>query len=236
MNYLYDFSKCKIKNNKEKKTLEEDIKFAKHLPYLLSDLKNGLLVLKDDFFYEKEIADRLFNELKRDVIYDKKSVIKMGGRTIPIPRKQTAYGDPGTSYNFSGTSVAAKQWIPVILRIKNDIEDFTGKKFNFCLVNYYENGNNYISYHKDDEQDLGPKPCIASVTFGQERYFYFKSDNKDLPVVKTTLPHGSLCLMLHPTNIYWKHSVPKQSVNKVPNPRLNLTFRWIELQQDVVVV
>lgn len=205
-------------------------------PELIADLKNGLFVYKDSQFYTKSQADKLFNQLLNTIIYDKKSTVTIFGKTMPIPRKQTAYGDPGTTYSFSGTTVKAKKWNPIVLQIKNDVEKQTGQKFNFCLVNYYANGQDYIGYHKDDEQDLGPNPWIASVSFGQERKFYFKSDNKDLAVVKTKLNHGSLCVMMHPTNFYWKHSVPKESVKLCPNPRINLTFRYIEVPNDVIEV
>jgi alkylated DNA repair dioxygenase AlkB len=207
---------------------------------LLVDWKNGLFVCLDKNFYNKQIADEIYVRLKKEIIYDKNSVIRIFGKNIPIPRKQTAFGDPGTTYTFSGMTVKAKPWTSILNKIKSQVEIATGKKYNFCLVNYYENGNNYIGYHKDDEKDLGKNPSIASLSFGQERKFYFKSDNKSLPVVKTKLSHGSLCYMMHPTNIYWKHSVPKESVKICSKPRINLTFRWIEItdknKKDIIDV
>ena len=136
-------------------------------PELISDLKNGLFVYKDSQFYTKLLADKLFDQLVKTVVYDKKSTVTIFGKTMAIPRKQTAFGDPGTTYSFSGTTVKAKAWNPTILKIKSDVERQCERKFNFCLVNYYADGDNYIGYHKDDEQDLGPAPSIASVSFGQ---------------------------------------------------------------------
>lgn len=192
------------------------------------DKANKLLVYLNQTYYSQKNADIIFQKLLDQIVYDEGVEIKIFGKSIPIPRKQTAYGDPGTTYAFSGMTVEAKPWIPLLLKIKKSVEKYTKQKYNFCLINYYEDGNDYIGYHKDDEKDLGDKPCIASLSFGQERKFYFKSDNKDLDVVKTSLPHGSLCLMAHPTNKYWKHSVPKESIKKCSQPRINLTFRWIE--------
>ncbi|XWV24988.1 putative alpha-ketoglutarate-dependent dioxygenase alkB-like 2-like [Tupanvirus deep ocean] len=199
---------------------------------LRADWKNGLLIYMDENFYNKKIADTFFSELLKSITYDKNSSVKIFGKTIPIPRKQTAFGDPGTTYTFSGMTVKAKKWIPILSTIKKHIEGATGKKFNFCLVNYYENGSKYIGYHKDDEDELGDAPWIVSLSFGQERKFYLKSDNPKLPIVKMKLPHGSMCIMMHPTNVYWKHSVPKESVNNCPNPRINLTFRYIDNSAD----
>ena len=198
-------------------------------PEYIANIKNGLFVYLDKYFYKKSMADHLYKNLLEEVVFDKNSKIKIFGKEHLIPREQTAYGDPGTTYSFSGTTVNARPWLPIILKIKNDVEIQTTRKFNFCLINYYQDGSKYIGYHKDDEQDLGSNPWIASITFGCERNFYFKSDNKDVEVVKTTLPHGSLCVMIHPTNLYWKHSVPKVSTKKCNKPRLNLTFRYIEM-------
>jgi alkylated DNA repair dioxygenase AlkB len=202
---------------------------------LVADLKNGLLLLLDENFYNKKSADEIYEHLLKVVTYDKISNIKIFGKTIPIPRKQTAYGDPGTTYTFSGLTVKPKKWIPILLHIKKKVESITDKNFNFCLVNYYEDGSKYIGYHKDDEQELGSAPWIVSLSFGQERKFYLKSDNKSIPIVKIKLSHGSMCIMMHPTNLYWKHSVPKESIKNCPNPRINLTFRQIQLPDKNII-
>jgi len=195
------------------------------LPSLIHNNKQGLLVYKDPHFYTHNEATQIFKQLNEDVVYDKKSTVVIFGKKHLIPRKQSGYGDDGTTYSFSGVTVNAKPWIPILLKIKSDIEHLTDKQFNFCLVNYYADGDHYIGYHKDDERDLGPAPWIVSLSFGATRKFYFKSDNKSLPVVKTSLNHGCLCIMIHPTNKKWKHSVPKEK--HVKYPRINLTFRQV---------
>lgn len=195
----------------------------------ISDIENGLLVYLDQDFYSKTDADYLFDQLKKQVVYDIDPKIKIFGKELSIPRNQTAYGDPETTYTFSGLTVDAKPWLPILLDIKTDVENATGKKFNFCLINYYADGSKYIGYHKDDERDLGSRPWIASISLGQTRKFYFKADDPTLDVVKTILTHGSLCIMIDPTNVHWKHSVPKETIKNCSNPRINLTFRIIQV-------
>jgi DNA oxidative demethylase len=129
------------------------------VPILLGNGNNGLLVCMDNNFYNKKTADHIFDQLQQQIGYDENSVVVLYGKEIPIPRKQTAYGDHGLCYNFSGTSVPAKPWIPLLSKIKKDVEDISGQRFNFCLVNYYADGTRYIGYHSDDEKDLGDYPC-----------------------------------------------------------------------------
>lgn len=193
--------------------------------YPIFDIQNGLLLWIDKHFYNLKQSDDIYKKLIKEITYDEQSSVVIFGKTIQIPRKQSAYGNPGIKYSFSGIQVTSKPWLPILLKIKEDIEFLTDQKFNFCLVNYYENGTQYIGYHKDDERELGDSPSIVSLSFGQERKFYFKSDNKKLPIIKLSLNHGCLCWMINPTNKYWKHSVPKEL--KVMGARINLTFRWI---------
>ena len=77
---------------------------------LISDVPNGLLVCLDKSFYDKKTADHIFEELQKNVVYDANSTVKIFGKIYPIPRKQTAYGDPGTTYSFAGCTVEPKQW------------------------------------------------------------------------------------------------------------------------------
>jgi len=194
---------------------------------LVADFKNHFYVYMDKHFYSKKESDKIYQELEDQVTYNLNTYIVIYGKQIPIPRKQTAYGDPGTSYSFSNTTTNAKPWLPVLLKIKSDIEYLTGKKFNFCLINRYEDGKQYIGYHKDSEIDLVDEPSIVSLSFGATRKFYFKSDKKDVNVIKLNLNHGCLCWIIDPTNKTWKHSVPKEP--KVESPRINLTFRHINV-------
>ena len=163
------------------------------------------------------------------------SKIKLYGKEFYVPRKQVAFGDPGTYYNFSGIKVDAISWdndeiiSKVLKKIKDKVELFTGKKFNFVLINRYADGNDYIGFHKDDEKQLGDEPYIVGVSFGAERDFIFKADNfipKNMPEkIELKLDDGSIIMMDHPTNDYWKHSIPKRA--NVKKPRISLTFRYM---------
>ena len=64
------------------------------MPELLYDSKNGLLVWRDPDFYYTALADYLYKKLNDEIVYNKNSTVKIYGREIPIPRMQTAYGDP----------------------------------------------------------------------------------------------------------------------------------------------
>ena len=61
--------------------------------------------------------------------------VKILGKWHAIPRKQVAFGDPGLSYHFSGTTVPARSWIPVLESLKTWVNVVLQCEFNFVLIN-----------------------------------------------------------------------------------------------------
>lgn len=206
--------------------------------YIANNVK-VIMALNDNIFvtyYKKIFLDNdishYFSLFERLIVYnsDDASKICIMGQYIKIPRQQVAYGDINLSYSFSGTTVKANSWnkndilCHALRAIKDKVCLISGKKFNFVLINRYKDGNDYIGAHSDDEKELGNNPCIVGVSFGAEREFVFSSkydNNKH----KLMLHNGSLVIMHHPTNKYYKHSIPKNKYIKTP--RISLTFRYM---------
>jgi alkylated DNA repair dioxygenase AlkB len=181
------------------------------------------------FFYEQLLAQVEFDPPEKTAVRRPFSKEK-----VAIPRLQTAYGAPGTSYRFSGTTVHARPWIPILLELKEILGRQSGCTPNFVLLNYYRSGRDSIGWHSDDEKDLGTHPEIASLSFGATRDFQFrhkedfgkKDRDRTLKTVTLALEHGSLLIMRHPTNRNWKHQLPKRTGKTTePGARLNLTWR-----------
>jgi alkylated DNA repair dioxygenase AlkB len=208
------------------------------------DKKKGLNMVYIPSFFNKRQSNLLFNNLEKEVEYNNKqdSMVTIFGKKIPIPRLQVGYGDEKLSYSFSNVTVNAKPWTPTLSIIKERIENFMLENYsdiyggdncndiNYVLVNRYANGNEYIGPHRDKEKELGKTPIIISLSLGAEREFHLRYDNPlntsdKAEDIKLLLEHGSLLLILHPTNKFWKHSVPKRL--GIKNPRINLTFRSI---------
>lgn len=116
-------------------------------------------------------------------------------------------------------------------------EIFTGATYNFCLVNYYANGADSISYHSDDERFLGPDPSIASFSLGATRDFCIKhkpitpkdgeplAEQNSKPPLKLPLASGDMVLMRGRTQANWLHSIPKRKSKGSEGGRINITFR-----------
>lgn len=154
--------------------------------------------------------------------------IKMWGKFVLQPRLIAWYGEPGTTYTYSGIELTPKAWTKTILDIKQRIEVLSQHPFNSVLLNYYRNHRDSMGFHSDDEPELGDRPTIASLSLGEERRFQLRHKyRRDLKPVTIPLPDGSLLIMRGNTQKNWKHGIPKE---RIPcGPRVNLTFRSITL-------
>lgn len=157
--------------------------------------------------------------------------IHIGGRRVPIPRLQCWQGDQAHEYRYSGECFRAEPWHPDVLAIKRCIETISGIQFNSVLCNLYRDGQDSVSWHADDEPELGNSPWIASVSLGAERDFHIKLKPRyrdtfpEEGLLKLTLAHNSLLLMPPQLQKYCLHQLPK--TKHCASPRINLTFRTI---------
>ena len=172
-------------------------------------------------------AQRFFEELTNAVPW-KQDRIKFYGKEHPVPRLHQWYGDPGLTYKWSGITMHPEPWSPVVQRVRAKVEEVAQSQFNTVLLNLYRDGNDSVSWHADDEPELGLSPVIASVSLGAEREFLMRHNQQEtlgLADKAIPLPHGSLLLMAGETQRHWRHSVPKRK--SVRGSRINLTFRWV---------
>ena len=110
------------------------------------------------------------------------------------------------------------------LRLKRIAEKLTSNRLNSVLINGYRDGHDSVSWHADDEKELGDDPVIASFSFGSQRKFQIKPKEKsDKRRFMYTLNHGSVIVMTDSFQKHWLHQVPKEP--KIKSLRINLTFR-----------
>ena len=170
-------------------------------------------------------ADQLFDTLKNNIIWEKQK-IKLYGEVHDVPRLTAWYGDPNKSYIYSGIKLNTNPWNAVLLKIREKIEKISKIKFNSVLLNLYRSGSDSVSWHSDDEPELGRNPVIGSLSLGETRQFQMKHKfNRDLKQ-KILLQHGSFLLMRGKTQHYWLHQIPKRK--NLKGERINLTFRVIK--------
>jgi len=98
---------------------------------------------------------------------------------------------------------------------------FQPVKFNVCLLNYYEDGNQRIGWHSDREE-IGRTTPIASISLGASREFQIRA-KEGLERTSILLKSGSLTIMENICQMKYVHCIPKMA--NVTEGRINLTFR-----------
>ena len=177
------------------------------------------------FAFNERESNRYLTSLIDKVPWQQDS-LRIGGKEVLIPRLQCWMGDPGSEYSYSGIRLQPKPWSKDVLNIKTRIECLTEHKFNSVLLNYYRNGQDSVSWHADDEKELGDKPTIGSISFGAVRKFQFRAKStNDVRKFNIELRNGSLLLMGDTLQNNWLHQLPKAP--GLVRPRINLTFRRI---------
>lgn len=192
-------------------------------PGELVSLNNGEYRYFPNFFNRKN-ADRMFHAFEENIEW-KQEEMQMYGKILKFPRLTAWYGDDDKPYSFSGITLKPLPWSKELLEIKKLIEPISEVEYNSVLLNLYRDGNDSISWHSDDEKELGQNPIIASVNFGAERDFQLKNKATG-EKVNIKLQHGSLLIMQGAMQHHWLHQVPKRK--NVNQARVNLTFRVIK--------
>lgn len=179
---------------------------------------HGIILNKSQCeFYYQELLEKINWKNDEAIIF---------GKLITTKRKVAWYGDSEYSYTYSKRTKIANLWIKELLELKEIVERESKETYNSCLLNLYHSGNEGMAYHSDSEKMLKKSGAIASLSLGAERKFSFKhKENKQR--VDIVLERGSLLVMKEETQANWLHRLPP--TKKVNSPRINLTFRNIEL-------
>ena len=200
--------------------MQGDLFEAEHDVVVL-DLPDADVAYFPGFFAGRD-ADRLLDELSEGVPWAQET-LTLYGRKVLTPRLTAWHGDPGTAYTWSGITMEPHAWTPALAEVKGAVEPVCGVVFNSVLANLYRDGRDSVSWHADDEKELGREPVIASVSLGATRKFRMKHLRDREARAEIELHHGSLLVMRGPTQRHWHHEVPKTA--KPVGPRVNLTFR-----------
>lgn len=181
------------------------------------ELLDGGMLLYQDAFLAKDVADRYLRELLDQCAWEQKP----GIFGYMQPRLIASYGDPGVTYRYSRVTNTALPWLEVLIEIKHAIEAVMGS-YNYCLLNRYRNGLDSMGWHADDEPEMGN--IIGSLSLGATRSFRIRH-NVTRETMSFPVGHGTLIIMAGTMQNHYQHEVPK--TKKLVGERVNLTFREI---------
>ena len=132
----------------------------------------------------------------------------------------------GVSYHHGADKNSKEKRIRQLPRIFAPICQSISTAFRYqpnnCLVNYYPDGNHYISFHSDQDTEMQNKTGVTIISLGAVRNMTLKSINN--PSIKHHYPlqPGSAFFMPDSMQSEWQHGILKQAG---AGPRISLSFR-----------
>ncbi|PWA24553.1 hypothetical protein CCH79_00011785, partial [Gambusia affinis] len=154
-------------------------------------------------FLTPEEADWMLSKLLAELRWSQKTNYRLG-EAYEEPRLTCWYGE--LPYTYARSTMAANtQWHPLLVALREAVEQASGCTFNSLLCNLYRDGHDGIGWHSDDEASLGPEPTIASLSLGDTRVFSLRKQPS-------------------------AHQVAKEYHDR--GPRINLTFRTIHQEPE----
>lgn len=243
-------SKCALNNtNEPSNNLNKALNSNNNnnaLKTVFSSDKSKLIVGKFSDVFTTISYD--FDMAVKDLELAKNPPIMIHGKPAKQHRDIGFFSDVSKGYYYSGQLMLSK---PLTAMLKELLELVnqkfcpfeTNRKYNGILINRYENGNNYIGAHSDNEKDLGANGVVA-ISLGATRKFRIRNV---LPMQVTyvhykcgsqrqMLPEKSKEIMydlpLEDKTIVWMegdfqkeftHEIPVE--RKVKESRISLTFR-----------
>ncbi len=154
--------------------------------------------------------------------------IYIGGREVLLPRLIENFG---IDYKFSGRMFPGQQTSADLKSIIEKIEPLVLSQagttmLNNCLVNWYQDGEQYIGPHSDNEKELYTLSPVISLSLGATRKFRLTpkpSYKADASSVDINVSDGDLLIMGGATQFTHYHSVPKSKTCK--ERRISITMR-----------
>lgn len=198
-----------------------------------------------------ELSEGILEMVRNEVLWQ-----KMSHRGGDVPRLIAVQGDiaeDGSMPIYRHPADEAPPLLPfspAVSQIRAVVEKKLGHPLNHVLIQFYRDGNDYISEHSDKTLDIVPNTFIANVSLGAQRTMVFRTkkdaQGKDVSEgaevteprksCRAPLPHNSMCKMGLVTNMRWLHGIRQDKRN--PNEkseaelafdggRISLTFRLI---------
>ena len=167
-----------------------------------------------------ELIEKCVEEIKDELLH--KPQLKMYGKIVHQQRDIGFFSDTSIGYYYSCQLAKSKPLQTNSSKLMNLINERFNTNYNGILVNRYEDGNNYISDHSDDEKNLD-KGGVVAISHGAVRLFRIKNKLTKEKVIDIPTTTNSIIHMGGDFQKEFTHGIPIEK--KVKGVRYSFTFR-----------
>jgi len=171
--------------------------------------------------------ENYFEEI-RDEITWKQDYFTLDNHGVPtqvrerrLTALQSVYDSP---IDYSGKTMDPTPFTKTVQFVKDMIEKKFDLTFDSCLINYYQNQEDYMRFHKDDT-GVTKTPNIITVSFGETRNFQVRLRADKEIKYYYELKNGDVFRMFGNCQDLFDHSIPPVPNGVEKKGRISLTFR-----------
>lgn len=168
-----------------------------------------------------DLLEKCIQEVDSDLDYHPE--IKIFNKICHQQRSIGFYSDTSAGYNYSNSLAPSKKMTPCLNELLTYVNDKFGASFNGILINKYENGEEYIGKHSDDEKGLQPTCGVIAMSFGAVRKFRIRDKVTGKIVLDVPTESNKIIQMAGDFQKEFTHEIPIEK--KVKECRYSLTFR-----------
>ena len=169
-----------------------------------------------------ETVNRCVDELEDEKLLERHHPILIFGKQCFPPRFVGFFSAESVGYNYSNQKVKAKK---ITQNLRNLLELVNVKlesNFNGILINKYQDGNDCIGKHSDDERELTPKG-VVSISWGASRKFRIRNKKTGKIKLDYFTQNNEILVMSGDFQKEFTHEIPIEK--KVKEMRYSFTFR-----------
>ncbi len=133
------------------------------------------------------------------------------------------YSDTSEGYRYSNSIAVSKNMKPCLRELLIYVNDKFDASFNGILINKYENGEEYIGKHSDDEKGLHSNCGVIAMSFGAVRKFRIRDKITGKIVLDVPTYPNKLIQMVGNFQKEFTHEIPVEK--KIKDCRYSFTFR-----------
>ncbi|GAX75757.1 hypothetical protein CEUSTIGMA_g3200.t1 [Chlamydomonas eustigma] len=150
------------------------------------------------------------------------------GRRVEEPRLTGWQSDIGATFEYSGKIMRPSGPLsPEIRKVRDQLIDLTGVKFDSVLINYYKDGRCGMRFHSDPLYGCWTS-STAVVSIGQARRFVFRETHNVQSRWEYTVKTGDVVFMFGDCQDRLQHCIKVEREDKGAlemGPRMSLVFK-----------
>lgn len=196
-------------------------------PKVIFEFSPTAKLIEFDLFADPDwmtIIEKVADEAQPQLIRHPK-LGKLYGKDMRMQRSVGFFANPKETVGYKFSRQVMKSIPPseAMVALMAMISELIGSKINGILVNWYENGSEYISPHSDDERGLSDTGVFC-ISLGADRTFRLRNKATKKILFDTYTRHGT-ALMMQGCDFQkvMTHEIPKCAA--ITTPRISITGR-----------